>query len=630
MSTKTTFKRIALVAVAALGFGLLSSVAPASATDAPATVGTPVVFGGTTGQPVVIAVPVTFASTTVAGDSVAVSAVLVARPTLSSNALNAVTAITATAAATATAADDRTFTTTTPNYSVSAVNSVNYAVTNAVGAGKTAIATSMTSFYSFTPNAAGTYQVAVFTDGGATVVPTGLIKSGDTLKYVTVTVADAPAVSTKLTVTAPGTFSTTGTNGAVVKVSALDAAGAVAKLNSGQMITLTIPSGLTVTTVTGASSVTVSKTNTQYGLVASAFDSFGNAYLNVTSSTAGAYNLTSQIAGGTDAVSTAALTYAAPTVAATVGATVTEADATTTASPRGYVTGANMSSASAIAVSSAATSQTYRIYAAAASVAGKVNVLLNDASKKLWSPNVALNQDVIVTLGAAVGATGTTNGSLAIATGTYSIPVTLGLDGVTSAGATFIVSALDTVGTQPTTSSALSTTLTGTASVAASSGGTLTLLAPSAASIKAAVGAKTTILVECTDNFAAAKANVVLTPSIAGRNAAVVLPTLVTDAAGNASFSYTDASTSTTSLTDTVSISGCTTGSTVTVNYTSVAGFGATSVKMTSPNMTVAGTANATNTPQPIAVGAAGPTAGAVAVTATVTDVNGARFQTSQ
>ncbi len=31
MSTKTTFKRIALVAVAALGFGVLTSVAPASA-----------------------------------------------------------------------------------------------------------------------------------------------------------------------------------------------------------------------------------------------------------------------------------------------------------------------------------------------------------------------------------------------------------------------------------------------------------------------------------------------------------------------------------------------------------------------------------------------------------------------
>ena len=31
MSTKTTFKRIALVTVAALGFGVLTSVAPASA-----------------------------------------------------------------------------------------------------------------------------------------------------------------------------------------------------------------------------------------------------------------------------------------------------------------------------------------------------------------------------------------------------------------------------------------------------------------------------------------------------------------------------------------------------------------------------------------------------------------------
>ena len=41
MSTKTTFKRIALVAVASLGFGVLSSVAPASATAATGTV-TPV------------------------------------------------------------------------------------------------------------------------------------------------------------------------------------------------------------------------------------------------------------------------------------------------------------------------------------------------------------------------------------------------------------------------------------------------------------------------------------------------------------------------------------------------------------------------------------------------------------
>jgi len=33
MSTKTTFKRVALVAVASMGFGVLSSVAPATAAD---------------------------------------------------------------------------------------------------------------------------------------------------------------------------------------------------------------------------------------------------------------------------------------------------------------------------------------------------------------------------------------------------------------------------------------------------------------------------------------------------------------------------------------------------------------------------------------------------------------------
>ena len=38
MSTKTTFKRVALVAVASLGFGVLSVVAPSSASAAENTV----------------------------------------------------------------------------------------------------------------------------------------------------------------------------------------------------------------------------------------------------------------------------------------------------------------------------------------------------------------------------------------------------------------------------------------------------------------------------------------------------------------------------------------------------------------------------------------------------------------
>jgi hypothetical protein len=66
MSTKTTFKRVALVAVASLGFGVLSSVAPASAatatTDVPVAAvatldNTTVTYAGRVGQ--LVSIPVT-------------------------------------------------------------------------------------------------------------------------------------------------------------------------------------------------------------------------------------------------------------------------------------------------------------------------------------------------------------------------------------------------------------------------------------------------------------------------------------------------------------------------------------------------------------------------------------------
>jgi len=393
------------------------------------------------------------------------------------------------------------------------------------------------------------------------------------------------------------------------------------------MVTLTIPTGLTLIKKTGNSGTTVSKTATSYGLVAADFDIYGNAYLNLTSSTAGAYNLTSQMAGGTDSVSTAALTYVAPTKNATAGGTVTSADLSTTATAAvGTVSGGVMTANGAVNVSSSATSQTYRVYGAALSVGGKVGVLVNDAGLNLWSPFVALNQDVVVTLGTTASAATAKDGSASIATGTYSIPVKIGTHPATAVGSTLIVSAQGDTATQPTTVSALALTLTGTASIASTTtgGGTLTLLSP-ASSILAATGAKTTVLVECTDNFGAVKANIVLTPTISGRNSAIVLPTLVTDASGDASFSFTDASTSTTSLTDSVSVTGCTTtGTLLTVKYSSAAGFGVSTVKLTSDNMTTAGTANATVSPQPISVGAAGAQAGARTITATVKDVNAA------
>jgi len=81
MSTTTTFKRIAFVTVAALGFGLLSTVAPASASVAMDTL---TVTDGTAS--VGDSVTATSASTTVtflpsdAADSVTVIASLVSAP----------------------------------------------------------------------------------------------------------------------------------------------------------------------------------------------------------------------------------------------------------------------------------------------------------------------------------------------------------------------------------------------------------------------------------------------------------------------------------------------------------------------------------------------------------------------
>ena len=84
MSTKTSFKRIALVAVTAMGFGLLSSVAPASAADTERdatsiTVGaySPARVGVSSSIPVTFALP----SATATGDTTIIVAKLTSAPT---------------------------------------------------------------------------------------------------------------------------------------------------------------------------------------------------------------------------------------------------------------------------------------------------------------------------------------------------------------------------------------------------------------------------------------------------------------------------------------------------------------------------------------------------------------------
>jgi len=81
MSTKTTFKRIALVAVASLGFGVLTSVAPASATERDASAITVGTLGASrVGATTTVAVSFTLPAATATADTTTVVARLISAP----------------------------------------------------------------------------------------------------------------------------------------------------------------------------------------------------------------------------------------------------------------------------------------------------------------------------------------------------------------------------------------------------------------------------------------------------------------------------------------------------------------------------------------------------------------------
>jgi hypothetical protein len=626
MSTKTTFKRIALVAVAALGFGTLTSVAPATATDAPFTFGTIVSTPAVTSSAVTIVVPGTLAATVATGDTVTISATLIAKPTGATGSLNVADVVNASAANGTSGTSIGTMTngaTMTPTFATND-SKVEWEV-GTVSAGNTKTAT-FSTYFAFTPDKAGTYTVAVFTDGGAGVAGTQLVKSGDNVRYYTFTVADTSVTKTSITAPWAATFSTYGSSGAVLKVTAQDANGAASQLALGQQILVTIPSGLTLVKKTGSSaSGALTFTNTQYGLVQSDFDSNGNAYLNFTSATAGYYTVSTQLAGGTDAASSATIQFKASTGVATVGnATAatgyTNPDDTTVASVRASVSGGAMgSSVSAATVSASATSQVVTVYAAAASLSKIIHVTVADTGRKIFgssSAATALSTDVVVTTAAAVGAATATDGTAGLAYARLTIAATLGQSALTGAGSAISVTPQDTSAT--TVPSALALSITS----AAATSTTLEFTTPVTTPVLVPVKNVNTIAVSCVDQFGLARSNVTLTPSITGRNASLVLPTLVT-VAGEASFTYTDASTSTTLLSDVVSVSGCGSAVTTTINYIGASTLVPSTLTITGGNHS-AGVATGTISVKPIAAGTAGAQAGAVAMAATVKDANGA------
>ena len=232
MSTKTTFKRVALVAVAALGLGVLTSVAPANAA---AITGTAVSAGTSSPARVGVAsrtlITVTHAATAISqSDAMVVAAKVTTVPatsTIKTETNTASLGVNLTEAATANAVSSESFGKGTVSGSIAQPN--------------TTTAKTSTSFYlDFTPDVAGTYTILV-SSGNTSYT------AGDASVAVTITTVGAP---TKISVASLGGTVTTQsavTDGQVFSVTLTDA--------NGNDTVLADDEGITVTTTDGTIAV---------------------------------------------------------------------------------------------------------------------------------------------------------------------------------------------------------------------------------------------------------------------------------------------------------------------------------------------------------------------------------------
>jgi hypothetical protein len=146
----------------------------------------------------------------------------------------------------------------------------------------------------------------------------------------------------------------------------------------------------------------------------------------------------------------------------------------------------------------------------------------------------------------------------------------------------------------------------------------LSTLLPATASIVTGGGVELTS--QCVDAYAQKVASCAVAWSVAGRNATTTPTQKLADSNGYSSYTLTDASTSTTSLTDTVTATLVFGATTVTKTSTITWGAGnavSAIAVTTSPTLTVA------TTESTISTAATGPEGGAVTLAFTVTDANG-------
>jgi trimeric autotransporter adhesin len=632
MSTKTTFKRVALVAVAALALGGLSAVSANAGTQIPSSVTVGTIPTIAKGQNALIPVTVALPTGTANNDSFTVVTKVTSAPTTS--AFTGITKaglkadgtaagdsfVTGVIAAGSTTAAKLTYSVATSSTAVGygglgtptqksdftpSVSS-DFLVTNCTTSPSTAAAPcSMVVYINFQADVSGSYTFLVSATNAA-VANTNAYAAGDASTSITVSTASAAATVTMTPVgNAPQANSA---NGQLIKVSIKDANGVAAALGGSDTIKI-VPSSanttLTVLKASDASTITSGSGTTGVTLGSTSFSN-GTAYVQFKDSTATATTVVLTASGSgtlsSSVTHTASITTVVPTQATLTNVTI--GDSATAVRPgSGHVGVASNADTAA----TTATSHTYTITDTGSSLTvgtstESVDVNIVDTAG-LYGVKAATVDLGVVTL----TATTTTK---------YSGTVTIS-GALSTAATSFKVS----VGNTASNTSGQYITVTSATPVYTSG----SLVAGPATSIRGAVGGSITLTGAVTDQFGAAVANVPVTVSVAGRNATTVSVGLASDANGNVSYVLKDAALSTTTLTKdtvTLAITGASQSDGKNVVVVSYGTTTVSTVTVTGGN-TTSSVANATVTVNPIYAGD-GAESGAQPIKATVKDANGA------
>jgi hypothetical protein len=525
MSTKTTFKRIALVTVAALGFGLLSTVpsqASVSAADAvTSTEVTAVAIAAPTAGRINTAFT-SVVSVTIVSTDLGVAEYLTLRARFDSVPSGSTAAVGFSTAG-QTMLDTTSGGATSVRETIYAANAAGNELLPAalqLQAGASSAFVSSTTAQpagsvGFIPDKVGSYVVTVWHDQDAD----GALDATEDYSTKTFTVGSSP---TTLTVTRYNSnASVDGVDGALVKL-VLTNGGVAAGLSAGEGIVITPPTGADIAKVNNsdqcATAASVACTLTSGMFIG------GVAYLNITSGTAGANQVFTFAGSGTDVAGISGTflqsfrTITTPTTGTTVvvGATaetefesgVDGIDGTSTA-PRVPQAASTLTYYTGATVTVGTTSTTY----ATAKVTDTNGRIIGSTAQSI----TGLKYDLAYLLSETAAAATTAEGS-------FTVSMTPG-----AIGDGYIVAT--TAGTD------LTSTVATEAAVAAAP----TVSPASTQPLSVKNGGSVVYTVTQLDNFGNALPNVLVTLGGGTKNAVVVGATKSTDANGQAQFTWTDA-----------------------------------------------------------------------------------------